>query len=434
MEKNGKKVLVLGGGISGCMIAYLLVKKGYCVKIIEKESEMGGLCQTKSIGEEYGEAIKYEFGPHICYADENTYAYDIFHELLPEFKHIKYFPKQSMDGEVINLATFPITVANVLKLPEKDKIKAIEELYHINLNEPRYDNFEEYIISRVGRTMYEYCYKNYNRKQWGLEPKDMDSEWAKFRNFYLRSGDYGMFGDLWQGHPGDYNPFFGRITENIGIIHDTVEKIEYSGNHVSAVVTKKGVYTADVYISTLPIDAILNKYDELDYRGITKLFYLLKGSSGLPTYLCTFPNHYSWTRITDYGLQAAQEVKNSLISFAFPHSSKNKKLDYESWIREADRFVYEKLNREILERKVSNFDYVYPISSASMLKTYDSLINKVAQIDNLVTFGRLGLYSYISMCTAINQAADVAENLTAILGMEHDERYKYYKKLREKLS
>lgn len=428
MNEQKQKILVLGGGISGCTVAYLLKKRRYNVKILEKES-IGGLCATKNMGN-----INYEFGPHICYASENTAAYDIFHELLPEFKYIKYFPKQSMDGEIHNLATFPITVANVLNLPEKDRVKAIEELYHVNLDNPCYDNFEKYIISRVGETMYEYCYKNYNRKQWGLEPKDMDVEWARFRNFYLRSGDYGMFGDAWQGHPGTYNPFFERLTKGIEVIYDTIERIEYDGDHVSAVVGQKKTYDADFVISTLPIDVVLNKKDTLDYRGITKLFYLLKGSSGIPTYLCTFPNNYSWTRITDYGLQALQDNENSLISFAIPHSSKDKILNFEQWIEEADNFVTDKLCRKILERKTTNYDYVYPVSSGPMLKKYNEFIERISKVDNLITFGRLGLYSYISMCTAINQAADIAEHLSEILEMKQDEKCNYYKRLRERLS
>lgn len=421
-------ILVLGGGISGCTIAWLLKQRGYKVRIIEQET-IGGLCATREIG-----GIRYEFGPHICYASEDTVAYDIFHKLLPEFRYIKYFPKQSMDGEITELATFPITVSNVLKLPEDDRIKAIEELYHVNLKEPDYENFEQYIISRVGRTMYEYCYKNYNRKQWGIEPEKMDSEWARFRNFYLRSGDYGMFGDLWQGHPGSYNSFFGRLTEGVDILYDTVTEIKYDGQYVSSVITEKGHYEADLIISTLPIDAVLNRHDELDYRGITKLFYLLKGESGLPTYLCTFPNNYAWTRITDYGIQSMQNAENSLISFAIPHSSREKESDYTEWLEEADEFVHLKLKKEVLQKRICNYNYVYPISSAPMLQKYNEMVETVSKVKNLLTFGRLGLYSYISMCTAVNQADNIAENLQNVLSMTPNERYEYYKKLRERLS
>lgn len=423
-----KSVIVIGGGIAGCSVAYFLKNKGYDVKIIEK-NKIGGLCITDEMG-----GISYEFGPHICYAQQDTPAFELFHKLLPEFKAIKYFPKQSMDGEIDNLVTFPITVSNVLKLPVEEQVKAIEELYHVNLDKPDYDNFEKYIISRVGETMYKYCYKNYNRKQWGMEPKDMDSEWARFRNFYLRAGDFGMFGDLWQGHPGSYNNFFERLVNQIEIIRDEVMEVRYEGRHVSAIKAQNGEYKADMFVSTLPIDFLVNQKDELEYRGIAKFYYLLKGKSGLPTYLCTFPNNYCWTRITDYSLQAEQDSPNSLISIAIPHSSRDKKLETESWGKEAEEFIERKMKKEILDRRLINYNYVYPISSSAMLKKFDNCITQVSEVDNLITFGRLGLYSYISMCTAINQAAKVAENIEKIPGMTQQERYVFYKHLREKLS
>ena len=422
------EITVLGGGISGCSIAYFLKKQGHKVKIIEKD-KIGGLCATDTFGN-----ICYEFGPHICYADENTAAYDVFHELLLEFKSIKYFPKQSMDGSMKHLATFPISVANVLNLPKEEQVKAIEELYHVNLDNPNYNNFEEYIISRVGRTMYEHCYKNYNKKQWGIHPKDMDSEWAKYRNFFLRSGDYGMFGDKWQGHPKSYNKFFERLTDKIEIIYDTIRQIEYKNNTVAKVLGKKNEYEADLFVSTLPIDFIIGRKDGLEYRGIVKLFYLLQGESGMPTYLCTFPNNYSWTRITDYGLQAEQGIDNSLISFAVPHSSKDSKLELDKWSLEAEEFIKEEMHKKVLDKKVINHNYVYPVSSGAMLRKYDGMIRDVAKITNLISFGRLGSYAYISMCTAINQAASISDNLKNILKMDITQRYNYYRRLRERLS
>lgn len=429
-----KTVLILGGGISGLSLAYYLNMKGdYDITVIEKE-RIGGLCATDNM-----DGIMYEFGPHICYAKENTPAYELFHKLIPEFKYIKYFPKQSMDGEIDDLATFPVTVENVLKLPETDRIKAIEELYHVNLDKPDYSNFESYVISRVGKTMYEYCYKNYNRKQWGLEPSNMDSEWARFRNFYLRSGDYGMFGEQWQGHPGSYNLFFERLSKNIRIIYDEVKNIIFdcggdNQKRVSRVITNSKEYKADIVVSTLPIDFILGHSDELQYRGITKLFYELENSSGLPTYLCTFPNNYVWTRITDYVLQAEQECDNSLISFAIPHSSTDKNLSFSEWEEEAERFIIKKLHKKIINKAIINYDYVYPVSSGDMLRRYNEMIEQVSQTRNLITFGRLGLYSYISMCTAVNQAATVADSIQEYERMTFDERLEFYKKLREELS
>ena len=426
MDKN---VLVLGGGISGCSVAYYLTRKGYDVSIIEQADHVGGLCSSY----EYG-GVNYEFGPHICYASDNTASYELFHKLIPEFKPIKYFPKQSMDGKVTNLATFPITVANVLHLPDEEKVKAIEELYHVNLDKPQYDTFENYIISRVGQTMYEYCYKNYNKKQWALDPKDMDSEWATYRNFFLRSGDYGMFGDKWQGHPEDYNPFFRRLIDGVKIIQDRIISIEYEERTVQRVKGEKNSYSADYYISTLPLDMALGEKDSLQYRGITKLYYLLKGQSGFPTYLCTFPNNYCWTRITDYVLQAEQNCDNSLISFAVPHSSTDTDLDIVAWKKEAEVFIKDELNMEVLDNFHINQNYVYPISSAEMLKKYNSFISKACEISNLLTFGRLGLYAYISMCTAVDQASNISEHFEELIAMDKGGRLGFYMDLRRVLS
>lgn len=423
-----RKILILGGGISGSSAAYYLTKKGYKVTIIERE-RIGGLCVTDEKG-----GVKYEFGPHILYASDEMPSFELFHKLIPEFKPIKYFPKQSMDGEITDLATFPITVANVLKLPKEDQVKAIEELYHVNLDNPCYDSFERYIISRVGKTMYDYCYKNYNRKQWGMEPGEMDSEWARFRNFYLRSGDFGMFGDKWQGHPGTYNPFFERLTKGVEIIYDNVTDVELDRDQIKSIKGRKDKYEADVIISTLPIDFIIGENDSLLYRGIVKLYYLLKGKSGLPTYLTTFPNHYPWTRITDYELQTELGSPDTIISFAIPHSSLEKELNITDWANEADSFISSKLKKEVQERWTINHNYVYPVSSGEMLKRYNNMIKYVSEIKNLITFGRLGLYSYISMCTAADQAKKIADNLEVLLDMNADNRYGFYKELRSTLS
>ncbi|ANQ28633.1 hypothetical protein BA894_19670 [Vibrio natriegens] len=47
---NGKKVLILGGGLAGMTSAYELAQKGYDVQIIEARSFAGGRCQTARKG------------------------------------------------------------------------------------------------------------------------------------------------------------------------------------------------------------------------------------------------------------------------------------------------------------------------------------------------------------------------------------------------
>lgn len=422
------KVTILGGGLAGCTIGYLLKKKGYEVIIVEQNDYIGGICQTHDF-----QGINYEFGPHVLYAKKGSKAYEIFTSLMTGVKQKKYFPRLSIDGDLHNLCSFPPTTENVMRLKSEERDTAIEELYKINLKEPNYTNMEDYIISRVGQVMYKYYFENYNTKHWGIHPKNMDTEWAKFRNFLLRSKDYGMFGDTWQGHPGSYRNFFNSLTKNIKIVRDKVIGIEYKNSNIEKIQLENSTIEADMYISTIPIDNLLNLPDQLKYRGVYKIFTLVKGKSGLPTYLCTFPNNYNFTRIVDYTQQANQITEDSIISFAFPFDSDLKELPVNLWKKEVEKFVNDKLGKKIQEFRVHKQKYCYPISTVNTLSEYNDLIKKVSKINNVITFGRLGLYSYISMCTIVEQAYSVSKNFEQFKYMTEEDRYNFYKNLREKL-
>jgi protoporphyrinogen oxidase len=61
----GKKILILGGGVAGASLAYLLENKKYNVDIIEERS-IGGMSRTY-----YYSGHPYEFGPHIWFWDDD---------------------------------------------------------------------------------------------------------------------------------------------------------------------------------------------------------------------------------------------------------------------------------------------------------------------------------------------------------------------------
>jgi UDP-galactopyranose mutase len=422
------KVVILGGGLAGCTVGYLLKKEGHEVTIIEKNEYIGGICQTHQFG-----GVNYEFGPHVLYAQRDTNSYRLFQELMPEVREQKYFPKLSINGEMDHLCSFPPTVENVLRLDQEDMETAIEELYRVNAEAPDLENLEKFIISRVGNTMYRYFFQNYNKKHWGLDPKDMDTEWARYRNFFLRPKSYGMFGNAWQGHPTSYQDFFKKLTADLNIVREKVKKVAYNDNKVKYVELENETITGDIYISTIPIDQLISNSNVLEYRGVTKMYFLLEGKSDLPTYLCTFPNNYSFTRLIDYNLQSGQQCENSVISFAFPHKALEKDLPLQAWKAEATQFIKEKMKKEILNSKIINHDFCYPVSSASMLEQFDSLLKQTSNIENLITFGRLGLYSYISMCTIVEQSYKVTEVIDSFKDFGEEQKYEFYKQLRRTL-
>ena len=79
-------IVILGGGLSGCSLAYLLHEKhpDYDITLIEKQKETGGLCRTfEHVG------IKYEYGPHILYSHSDKLK-RFFEQFLQNKEHPFY--------------------------------------------------------------------------------------------------------------------------------------------------------------------------------------------------------------------------------------------------------------------------------------------------------------------------------------------------------
>lgn len=55
-----KRIVIVGGGISGLTSAYFLAKKGFEVHLVEKNKEVGGLLRSFN----YGEAGRFDYGAH----------------------------------------------------------------------------------------------------------------------------------------------------------------------------------------------------------------------------------------------------------------------------------------------------------------------------------------------------------------------------------
>jgi protoporphyrinogen oxidase len=113
---NNKKVLVLGGGITGLGAAWKLAEKGVQVEVIEaKENEIGGLCSTIKTG-----PYRLDYGPHFFLSERPELVEKItglFEEELPAFKRSAqiYF-----HGRFYN---YPLTARNVLlQMPLRDAV------------------------------------------------------------------------------------------------------------------------------------------------------------------------------------------------------------------------------------------------------------------------------------------------------------------------
>jgi protoporphyrinogen oxidase len=165
-----KKVFVLGGGLTGLVLAEQLQGQGFDVTILEKESIVGGMCKTKETS-----GVRYDLGPHkfASFEKEATdYFVDIVKRPIMVYKSSKIF----MKGMHLR---YPIRITEILsKMPMvgiRCGIGYMCAFLRLDGN-----TYEKYMKKRFGGYVYEMAFEGYAKKIWG-DPKHLDAELAKTR-------------------------------------------------------------------------------------------------------------------------------------------------------------------------------------------------------------------------------------------------------------
>lgn len=410
------KVAILGGGPAGCAAAHALRAGGLSdITVIEKEA-LGGCSRTQKY-----EGIPFEFGPQIMYTDEDRLR-AVFERWLtqtpPPTHDREYHPAVSIDGTLDDPHDFPITIKNVMKLPDPGKV--IYELYQLNLAQPDFSNFEAYIVSRMGRTLYETYVEKYNLKQWKIHPRDMDAEWARFRTLTLREKP-DMFRGRWQGHPGDYNPMWSGMTEGVHVttglcdVSEDFQRVTVDGDPIDA----------DLVVSTLPLSKQLGFIN-------TYIVYVVVESDGnvMPSYATSFPNDYSFVRVMDFKQQYQVQSRYALLDFEFPWVGE---CDEAKFHEEVGWFCRNVLKKEIVEKWVWNKERIYPVSTRETLSQVERQLALAAR-SKVVPIGRSGVHAYCSKDTCIRMAMTLADGLPELTSGDPDRKRKVLDRMREKLS
>ncbi|MEM4256839.1 MAG: NAD(P)-binding protein [Candidatus Diapherotrites archaeon] len=169
------KIAIIGAGPAGMACALELYKANKNFVVIEKENCVGGLSKTYSFGK-----FKTDNGPHRFFS-KNKYLYEMIESLLGE-KWIKVnrFTRFYIDGKFYK---YPIEPLDVISKISPLKATKIMFDYVKEKLKPKRDpkNFEDYIVSKFGKTLAEFNILNYTEKVWGLKCSELSWEWGEQR-------------------------------------------------------------------------------------------------------------------------------------------------------------------------------------------------------------------------------------------------------------
>src|SRR6201995_1273226 len=198
--------LIVGAGLSGAVLAERLAnKEGKKVLIVDKRNHIGG--NTFDYFNSDG-LLVHKYGPHIFH----TNSPEVFNYLgkFTEWRPYEHRVLASVDGMLV-----PIPI----------NMNTINSLYGLNLSCDEVSNFlntkaekkdrvitsEDVVLSHVGKDLYEKFFKGYTRKQWGMDPSELDASVAA--RIPTRSNrDNRYFTDTYQAMPlHGYTRMFERM-------------------------------------------------------------------------------------------------------------------------------------------------------------------------------------------------------------------------------
>src|SRR5436853_2921749 len=162
--------LIVGTGFAGCVLAERLATQlNKSVLLVDKRNHIGG-----NAYDHYDDAgiLVHKYGPHIFH----TNSLEVF-EYLSQFTERRTYQHKvlaSVDGQLVPL---PINLDTINKLYGTSMTSFQLEEFFASVAEPRESirTSEDVVVSKIGRVLYEKFFRNYTRKQWGLDPSELNA-------------------------------------------------------------------------------------------------------------------------------------------------------------------------------------------------------------------------------------------------------------------
>ncbi len=357
--------LVVGAGFAGVVCAERLASAGNRVLVVDRRPHIAG-----NAYDEYDEAgiLVHRYGPHIFHTNsESVFRYLSRFTTWRDYEHRVL---ASVDGKLV-----PVPI----------NLDTVNAVYGLSLTEDTVEEFigsmaepvaavrtsEDAVVSRMGRDLYEKFFRGYTRKQWGLDPSELDASVAARIPFRTNRDDR-YFTDTYQAMPAQgYTTMFRRMLnhENISV------RLGVDWRSIDGVVP----YSEIVY--TGPVDEFFeHRFDPLPYRSLDFEFETLEKENVQPVGTVNYPNDHAYTRQTEF---------KHLTGQSHPHTTV---------VREYPR---------------SDGDPYYPIPRPETKVQYERYRALADDTPGVHFVGRLATYKYYNMDQVVAQALTVAERLTA---------------------
>ena len=353
--------LVVGAGFAGSVLAERLAsQQGARILLIDRREHVGGNAYDQP--NEAG-ILYHKYGPHIFHTNS-----EIVVDHLSQFtswRPYEHRVRALVRGQLVPIPINRTTLNRLFGLDLRTDEDAAAYLDSRAEPVEQIRTSEDVVVNAVGRELYELFFQGYTRKQWGLDPSELDKQ-VTSRIPTRTNTDDRYFTDTFQAMPLEgYTRMFERMLDN--------PLIEKSLGTDFRDLKDRAHELADHVIYTGPIDEYFDyRFGELPYRSLRFDHRTLGQEWFQEVAVVNYPSpDVPYTRISEYKHLTGQDHPSTTITYEYPSA-------------EGDPY--------------------YPIprpENQLLYKRYEALADKAGD----VTFvGRLATYRYYNMDQIVGQA------------------------------
>lgn len=447
-----KKVIIIGAGPAGLTSGLILARNGFSVQIYESDPQyVGGLSKTVR-----HKGFRIDIGGHRLYSKDmevQKFWQDILKENLLVRKRMsrifykKKFLKYPIKPLDILLKVNPVESCSFLFSYLKARLTFRKELH----------NFENWIIANFGNELYQAFFKSYTEKVWGMDCKDISSDWAVQRinnlniltlikSFALEciglkdkkikslidEFEYPKYGPgmLWETVKDEIETLGGQV-----ILGKKVQETYFDDSTSQwSIKLSDGTQSicGDHLINTAPlkefiqniksekVEAIRKDLDGFRHRAFITIAIMFKGNNGFPdNWIYINDDRVKVGRIQNYGnwsphmVPDADHVCYGLEYFCEKGDALWTTPDeafFEMALKELE-VLQLPFAKESLDYKIIRCPNAYPVYDLEYAERLTRIKNFTEQFANLHLIGRSGLHRYNNQDHSIKTAMIVCENI-----------------------
>jgi UDP-galactopyranose mutase len=361
--------LIVGAGFAGSVLAERIATQlGKTCLIVERRNHIGG-----NAYDHYDDAgvLVHDYGPH--YFRTNSQRIVDYLSQFTEWREVEYKILSWTHGRFwrfpINLNTFEQLIGRPSTTEEMETQLAA---WRVPIDNPK--NSEEVIVSQVGWKLYDMFFKNYTRKQWQRDAKQLDP--SVCGRIPIRTNrDDRYLSEKFQALPKNgYTSIFQKMLSHPKI------KVQLNTDYREA---RQHVRFGRL-IFTGPIDEYFDHcFGRLPYRSLRFERETLSQEYFQPAMQVNYPNDHDFTRIVEIKHATGQKLPSTTIVREYPQ-------DFGP-----------------------GCEPYYPIPAPDAKALYSKYAERAALEKNVSFVGRLATYRYYNMDQIVGMALAEFDRLRA---------------------